>query len=139
MNCCETLNPNLELTHKQGKDATIACFHSDVLSVTTGRRFSNLKSDLWKEENNYQELIIQYSNRCVTFEDDRLNVFTGIIRHFERKTSVRQLWGVPYYLYDNSYQRFVRNLFWAHKSRCGDDVTLNRPGGTIIPSWSRVG
>jgi hypothetical protein len=151
MNCSETLSPTLDLIHKPDKKATYACFHSGILSCNTGRRFANPEIDnRLSMFGYYMELVSQYSRRRLSFEEDRLKAFTGIVRHFTRSNKkVFQLWGVPYYGADvpDIYKSFLRGLLWAHKDVLevnshprfiANGMTSGSPGAALIPSWAWV-
>jgi hypothetical protein len=151
MNCSETLSPNLDLIHKPDKKATYPCFHSGILSCNTGRRFANPETnDKWAMLGYYKELVSQYSRRRLSFEEDRLKAFTGIVRHFTRSNvKVFQLWGVPYYGrgVSNLYDSFLNGLLWAHKdilevnsqpTSSANGMTSKSTGTALIPSWTWV-
>jgi len=147
--CSESVEPNLNLIHNSnGK--IYQCFQSGILSTNTGRRFAGLEPkygfDMFRL---YTSLIVQYTKRALTFEEDRPKAFAGIMAHFEKKGS-HLVWGLAYHsdLRNVKEDYFVQGLLWAHQKHLSQapstklrqdstvDMTLRLPGSGSIPYWS---
>ncbi|KAJ4300862.1 hypothetical protein N0V90_002950 [Kalmusia sp. IMI 367209] len=154
MQCSENIVPNLNLIHdfRKDKEGVFSCFQSGILSINMGRRFGKSRPKYWSElERPYMDLIVQYTKRTLTFEEDRPNAFAGIMRHFAKK-NIFQIWGVAYKTGASCiHDKFTRGLLWAHRNhadqtqdaRYGEhfsvDMTLSLPDPASIPSWSWMG
>ncbi|KAK8108053.1 uncharacterized protein PG998_010066 [Apiospora kogelbergensis] len=86
--------------------------------------------------NEYLDLrskIVWYSNRLLTFEDDSLRAFLGILND-HRHSGVRQhhIWGVPILHIEGSHGPLIA-LDWTHGSKRARRRRLS------FPSWSWIG
>ncbi|KAI1751519.1 heterokaryon incompatibility protein-domain-containing protein [Xylaria castorea] len=126
MNCCESLDTafgkeTLNLGIGSQKLIRPSLFGFSVLRLCAptckARRLSNLFSYVYCAE--------QYSQRTLTFDDDSLTAFSGIIRMLESNNStfpVRHIWGIPFFHPDDdhlshdisrsTYQSFQVAPFW---------------------------
>ncbi|KAI0460565.1 heterokaryon incompatibility protein-domain-containing protein [Xylaria acuta] len=130
MNCCESLDIAFDketLGPGSGPQKLIqkliqpSLFGFSVLRLSAptckARRLSNLFSYVYCAE--------QYSQRTLTFDDDSLTAFSGIIRMLESNNTtfpVRHIWGVPFFHPDDddlshdisrsTYQSFQVAPFW---------------------------
>ncbi|KAI0545929.1 heterokaryon incompatibility protein-domain-containing protein [Xylaria curta] len=152
MNCCESLDTafNNE-TLNSGPDSqklirpSLFGFLVLKLSSTTcrARRLSNLFSYVYCAE--------QYTQRTLTFDDDSLTAFSGIIRMLESNNStfpVRHIWGIPFFHPDDdhlshdvslsigtNYLAFLMlGLGWRHDHRSKPPRRRKN-----FPSWSWTG
>jgi hypothetical protein len=100
MNCCESLLEDRLVLHSNRNDKANRYCHSGVLAgldafasvgvANRERRFEIVQS-----------LVEEYTKRNLTFEEDSLNGFAGIFRHFcnssTRNDSFTHFWGIPCY------------------------------------------
>jgi hypothetical protein len=97
-----------------------------------------------------QELLEQYTARKLSNDDDLLNAFRGVLRHFgnQEGREVRHLWGVPYILHDaiiKYYSQHVEGylldgLCWRHAHNCWEEEKDLQPKRRPnFPSWSWAG
>lgn len=97
-----------------------------------------------------RELLEQYTTRKLSYDDDSLNAFQGILRYFEyQEDQVRHLWGVPYILHDAMLKHYpmhieaylLDGLCWRHVHSCWEEDKDLRPRRrpNNIPSWSWAG
>jgi hypothetical protein len=84
----------------------------------------NTRNTAFKDRN-FWSLVQSYSLRKMTFEDDVIRAFGGILRSVEAQHG-RAIWGIPQY-------HFLRGLSWYHSEH---RINLRREG---FPSWSWVG
>jgi hypothetical protein len=96
-----------------------------------------------------QGLLEQYTTRKLSYDDDSLNAFQGVLRYFgNQECQVRQLWGVPYILHDaileyypNHVEAYLLDgLCWRHvHSYWEEDKDLRPKRRPNFPSWSWAG
>ncbi|KAI1397774.1 hypothetical protein F4819DRAFT_65792 [Hypoxylon fuscum] len=73
--------------------------------------------------------IEEYSRRQLTFEEDSLNAFLGVLKYYETYHGIKHLWGLPIVEADGCYAFYLE---WVHN----DGPVLRRTG---FPSWSWTG
>ncbi|KAI0857185.1 heterokaryon incompatibility protein-domain-containing protein [Xylaria cubensis] len=107
MNCCESLDTAFDNeTLSSGLDSQKlirpSLFGFSVLRLSSptcrARRLSSLFSYVYCAE--------QYSQRTLTFDDDSLTAFSGIIRMLESNNPtfpVRHIWGIPFFHPDDDH------------------------------------
>lgn len=94
----------------------------------------------------YKEHVEQYSKKTLTYEEDPLNAFTGIMRRLStNKNPVFQIWGIPILRNraaqseapsrQDIYNGLIEGLLWAHLHQ-DRHPARRRPG---LPSWSWAG
>jgi len=112
---------------------TTGCQHLSDIPRTmriTPSNFRALQSP--SSLNNYFELVNEYNTRKLTFPEDALRGFTGVISTLSRdQFSGGFLWGLPVDCMDAA-------LLWAGR----DPLQRRRPSGgsfELLPSWSWVG
>jgi Heterokaryon incompatibility protein (HET) len=146
MNCFESIQNNLHLTHVKNKSKSLQFMHSGIFSGKRKQAFAAVDLEKSAVGNlvRYLEHVHQYSSKNLSFEEDALEAFAGITSHLQRaKDPIFQVWGIPFW-----YPRgrasvevcksLVVGLLWRHI--CDQDPSSNkpyrRPG---FPSWSWAG
>lgn len=142
MQCRETVVPNLDMIHRPERDV-YSLFFSAILSLhmdSIGQEPSSLG------EQEYMNLIVQYTKRDLTYEDDRPKAFAGITRHFARK-GFHEIWGIPCGSDKGvSKEVFLIGLLWTHDDadivswdwnpKRSTDKLLDLGKTASLPTWS---
>ncbi|ERF76321.1 hypothetical protein EPUS_04179 [Endocarpon pusillum Z07020] len=130
MNCSESFQGDLDVFHVTARSLFWGVHHPGIFSGEEGT--SNLSSRL-----RYFDLASQYTAKELSFEEDSLKAFAGIMRHLRSSWyPICQVWGVPYE--HNGYKSIRRGLLWCHKQHCWS--TLAKPHRrSDFPSWSWAG
>jgi hypothetical protein len=89
-------------------------------------------------KNMIHRLIQQYSHRRLTFSNDILNAFSGVLHAYGNlDVPVRNLWGIPILLNDSSVLKsFNIGLSWEFSNSTGFSLKSRREA---FPSWSWTG
>ncbi|KAK0642909.1 heterokaryon incompatibility protein-domain-containing protein [Cercophora newfieldiana] len=123
--------------------------HIDTEGTTKGstrpgifRTLNPSKLPLKLSFNKYLANIEQYTSRQLSYEEDSLNAFRGIMQRFsETKPPIHQIFGIPIPLTDNPSEMndsFVYALGWCHKHSCWD-AAKSPSRRVMFPSWSWAG
>lgn len=148
MNCCESMKGNLNVLHTKNRYKSLRMLHSGVLAGREGSPYNAFDMDnlsLKASLDRYQQLIVNYSGRSLTFEKDYLNAFTGIARHLATsKFSIFHLSGLPFpspiHLCDSQDNRtyLSLSLLWVHDQYDSSGLAT-RSRRSLFPSWSWTG
>lgn len=88
----------------------------------------------------FYSIIQQYSTRNMTFEEDSLGAFTGIMKHFQGcQSPIYQLCGIPFLASESPIEVrrcFLSGLLWVHTQSFRPIPPSRRH---IVPSWSWAG
>ena len=98
----------------------------DMLSIRQDpQRFSRESLEVVRERHRslYMELVRIYASRDLTYADDVLNAFEGVLEFFRNDLGAH-IWGLPYHVFDQA-------MFWQVNQPC-----RRRQG---FPSWSWSG
>lgn len=138
MHCSEVLSLPLDLMHTKNK-RTFDTFARDMSALSVKTPGS--------EPTEYMQYLHDFSLRELTYREDALNAFQGVLNAFRRaKRPVHNFWGVPIFLSDNSFDRgsaqkkikrsmstrFAISLFWYASGAPWRLARMN----TACPSWS---
>ena len=148
MNCCESLQGELDLLHTKTKYKSQGFLHSGVFSASEVQCFRppdihslSLSDNMMR----YQQLIENYSGRGLTFEEDSLHAFAGIAKHLARsKVLLLHVLGIPFPLPSllespsEDCQYLSLSLLWVHTGSYDSELKplTRRPA---FPSWSWAG
>ena len=88
------------------------------------------KFPLWPDLISYSQLVTHYSSKCLTFENDILNAFSGVTTVLERSFKCHFISGLPEAFFDLA-------LLWQPAD--GIRRRKDRNGNHIFPSWSWTG
>lgn len=151
MNCHESLSSELDTLHVEDKSQFMEVLQAGLFGRTKKLKYgyfdeSNIQPEYMQEAYNFLRfmgMVEHYTARDLTYDEDSLNAFSGIIRKLEaEQEDLRQLWGVPL----NSFNRvcvdisFIGGLAWSHTGKAAacdaDGHPRRRPG---YPSWSWAG
>ena len=146
MNCCESLLEDRLLLHSKFKDRAKWYCHSGIFSRRSESPFRSLRtSDSYSNPSLLITLIEQYTARDLSYDQDSLNAFTGILKRFCKasptKTYVEEIvhhiWGLPFRCIrtPGSLVGTQINVFWRHKVDGHSAPTLRK----AFPSWSWAG
>jgi hypothetical protein len=85
---------------------------------------------LWEQ---YYRLVLQYSRRQLSFQDDCFNAFRGILQHLSKVSGEEFFWAMP-----RSY--FERSLIWSGSTdrRLAFYPSADGKGKCCFPSWSWI-
>jgi hypothetical protein len=146
MNCFESIQNDLDLTHAKNKNKSLQFMHSGIFSGKRKQAFAAVDLEKSAVGNlvRYLEHVHQYSSKNLSFEEDALEAFAGITSYLQRaRDPIFQVWGVPFW-----YPRgraavevcksIAVGLFWRHIRGQDPDSKkpYRRPG---FPSWSWAG
>jgi Heterokaryon incompatibility protein (HET) len=146
MNCFESIQNNLDLTHVKNKSKSLQFMHSGIFSGKRKQAFAAVDLEKSAVGNlvRYLEHVHQYSSKNLSFEEDALEAFAGITSHLQRaRDPIFQAWGVPFWYPRGKAaaevcKSIVVGLLWRNipdrdpKSK----KPYRRPG---FPSWSWAG
>ena len=94
-------------------------------------------------ERKYRKVVGKYSERMLTYENDGLDAFTGILGVFERATGQSFLWGLPTLYFGVALTWPCEKIERMNVSRRTAMCKLRRHNGQVdlcpFPSWSWVG
>ncbi|MCJ1396728.1 hypothetical protein MMC18_009620 [Xylographa bjoerkii] len=140
MNCCESFQENRQLLHSQKGDKALRFMHSGIFSTRATSDFTSFSTE--KPELRLQrlrEIIIEYSSRDLSYDEDSLNAIAGIITHFceieATSSTVSHLYGLPFLYRDGQIQHFSHGFLWIHDIKTSEDAYRREN----FPSWSWVG
>ncbi|KAE9376481.1 HET-domain-containing protein [Stipitochalara longipes BDJ] len=146
MNCFESIQNNLDLTHVKNKSKSLQFMHSGIFSGKRKQAFAAVDLEKSAVGNlvRYLEHVHQYSSKNLSFEEDALEAFAGITSYLQRaRDPIFQVWGVPFW-----YPRgraavevcksIIVGLLWRHIRDLDptSEKPYRRPG---FPSWSWAG
>ena len=146
MNCFESIQSNLDLTHVKNKSKSLQFMHSGIFSGKRKQAFAAVDLEKSAVGNlvRYLEHVHQYSSKNLSFEEDALEAFAGITSYLQRaRDPIFQVWGVPFW-----YPRgraaaevcksLVVGLLWRHIH--DQDPEYKKPYRREgFPSWSWAG
>lgn len=140
MNCSEGIYGTLDDLHTKDRSKFLRFMHSGILSGRDNRPFGPVDAENRSSSISlyiYHDLARQYTARDLSFEEDSLKAFAGIMRHLmSSRHPIYQIWGVPFDHQD--YESMLRGLLWSHKRNCWS--TLGKPRRRSgFPSWSWAG
>jgi hypothetical protein len=145
MNCIESISAPLDAMHTSDKRSFQPCFRVGIFGRGSWPQFGRFDV---KNMNQNSTFILflghveDYCSRDLSYDQDSLNAFAGIIRSFQiRKNPVFQLWGVPYPDEAQTGERsayFRTGLAWKHKRTCWDLIQPPRRRADF-PSWTWAG
>jgi hypothetical protein len=131
MQCTEALPPTLSDWHKPSRQMYYEDAQHEMFSLST---VDLTLRDVWK-------YIMAYSRRKLSFDDDSLNAFLGVLGFLQApQTMLRHFWGIPIPMRADQdtifgtwqpIHCFLTALTWIHREEC-----RRRPN---FPSWSWVG
>ncbi|KAF2667953.1 HET-domain-containing protein [Microthyrium microscopicum] len=145
MNCCESMAPNLSALHKPGMSDSFSWCPPGLFSgIIPPNDARNSLKNKPTPVTMYTNLIMQYTERTLTYEEDRPKAFQGIMAHV-RKIGIHQLWGTCCFASENSsalsaksevYTSFTQCLMWSGIPKY---INLAAIDHISIPSWSWMG
>lgn len=100
MNCFESIQNDMDLTHVKNKSKSLQFMHSGIFSGKRKQAFAAVDLEKSAVGNlvRYLEHVHQYSSKNLSFEEDALEAFAGITSHLQRaKDPIFQVWGVPFW------------------------------------------
>lgn len=145
MNCFESISAPLDAMHTRDKRSFQPCFRVGLFGRGTWPSFGRF--DVQNMNQNsifilFLGYVEDYCSRDLSYDQDSLNAFAGIIRSFRmRKNPVFQLCGVPYPGEAQTGKRsayFETGLAWKHKRTCWDVIQPPRRR-VDFPSWTWAG
>ncbi|KAI9710717.1 MAG: hypothetical protein M1820_002550 [Bogoriella megaspora] len=126
MVCSESLDETQSWVHNTLRDASFQEHQSSKSSVGAGVLRSPMQLAVEDRIQQYGDLSQSYSNRDLTYQEDGINAFSGIMRCFEEKGYHKGfIWGCP-----------IEDLNWALCWRSQSGQQRRREG---FPSWAWVG
>ncbi|KAH8669110.1 heterokaryon incompatibility protein-domain-containing protein [Xylariales sp. PMI_506] len=131
MHCHESIHTPLGKMHAKKYAKTVKDVRTGIFGGADYESTS-LKALFHQYFTNVQE----YSARNLSYDQDSLHAFQGIIRRYARqRQSIRDIWGLSY-PFDFRYRvpYFVYSLTWYHD--CGAKSARRRPE---FPSWTWAG
>lgn len=95
MSCTETISASQQTVH------SLRLYNKYESAISLASRiFKSLNNDASAYQSllQLQQLLGQYTSRNLTYDDDSLEAFLGVLQHYEKKHSLRHIWGTPFYL-----------------------------------------
>lgn len=143
MNCFESIQHNLDLTHVKNKSKSLQFMHSGIFSGKRKQAFAAVDLEKSAVGNlvRYLEHVHQYSSKNLSFEEDALEAFAGITSYLQRaRDPIFQVWGVPFWYPRGTAaaevcKSIIVGLLWRHvrDQSTGSKKPYRRSG---FPSWS---
>ena len=144
MNCHEAIASSVSNLHTQD----YSTFNTSMRGTLHGTNLSHVSHH--ESFLKVQELLEQYTARKLSYDDDSLNAFQGVLRHYRNQEGqeVRHLWGVPYILHDAIIKHYSQHveaylldgLCWRHVHSCWEEEKALQPKRRLnFPSWSWAG
>lgn len=144
MNCSETLSPNLDLLHTEIKTKFKSNLRSGIFegSILRYGAFANADLNWLNSLRRYHQYVEQYSQRDLTKDEDSLNAFLGIIKHFQSSntTPIYHIMGLPLMHISWGTEELISGLAWTHPQYGYKPIPSRLPRRRSgFPSWSWVG
>lgn len=138
MNCFESNYCALDKLHVKDKSKTFETVRSGIFGQTKFQPFGKLvydKESLNEGFRRYLSNVENYTSRNLSFDEDSLNAFRGIIKQFsQEKHAFNHVWGLAYPSNGpRSLDMFVYSLTWMHRK----ETRARRRN--LFPSWTWVG
>ena len=138
MNCFESHHCALDKLHVKNRSKTLEAVRSGIFGQNKYRSHGNLvrdKETLKESFGRYLSNVDEYTSRKLSFEEDSLNAFQGIIRQFSReKYAFDHVWGLAFPSNcKESLNLFVYSLTWMHR------VAVKTDRRRSFPSWTWAG
>lgn len=138
MNCFESNHCALDKLHVKDKSKTLETVRSGIFGQTKLQPFGKLVRD--KESLNesflrYLSNVEDYTSRNLSFDEDSLNAFQGIIKQFsQERYAFNHVWGLAYPSNGpRSLDVFVQSLTWMHRAK------TKARRRNLFPSWTWAG
>ena len=145
MNCFESIHTPLESLHIKNKSKIRDSIRAGVFGRNEREVYGKLnvdKSPLHQSFSQYLMAVEEYSARELSYDQDSLNAFQGIIRRFsKRNIPILDIWGISYPASGDRKEResyLADSLCWSHTRSCWEDFGTPRRRPEF-PSWSWSG
>ena len=146
MNCFESIRTPLERLHIKNRSKIRDSIRAGVFGRNEKQLYGKLnvgKLPLHQSFAQYLTAVEEYSARELSYDQDSLNAFKGIIRQFSRrKIPIFSIWGISYPGSQlNPKEResyFVDSLTWSHARSSWEECGKPRRRPEF-PSWSWAG
>jgi hypothetical protein len=138
MNCFESHHCALDKLHVKNKSKTLETIRAGAFGQSKYQTHGKLvrgKESLAESFGRYLSHVEDYTTRNLSFDQDSLNAFQGIIRQFSHeKYAFNHVWGLAYPTNcKENLVLFVRSLTWVH--RAASKVRRR----SQFPSWTWAG
>jgi hypothetical protein len=138
MNCFESNHFPLDEMHIKDKSKTRETIRSGIFGQNKCKTYGKLVRD--KESLNYSFVrylsnVENYTSRNLSFDEDSLNAFQGIIKQFsQERYAFNHVWGLAYPSNGpRSLDVFVQSLTWMHRKK------TKARRRNLSPSWTWAG
>jgi hypothetical protein len=138
MNCFESNHCALDEIHVKNKSKTRETIRTGIFGQTKYEHYGKLVRD--KESLNasfgrYLSNVEDYTSRNLSFDEDSLNAFEGIIKQFsQERYAFNHVWGLAYPSNGpRSLDMFVHSLTWMHRKK------TKARRRNLFPSWTWAG
>jgi hypothetical protein len=138
MNCFESNHCALDKLHVKDKSKTLETVRSGIFGQTKLQPFGKLvrdKESLNESFRRYLSNVEDYTSRNLSFDEDSLNAFQGIIKQFsQERYAFNHFWGLAYPSNGpRSLDVFVQSLTWIHRAK------TKARRRNLFPSWTWAG
>ncbi|CAN9417017.1 unnamed protein product [Alternaria alternata] len=136
MNCFESNHCALDKLHVKNRSKTIESVRAGIFGNSKHQNPGKLVRDeesLNESFGRYLSNVEDYTSRKLSFDEDSLNAFQGVIRQFsQEKYAINHVWGLAYPSdCKESLDLFVHSLTWMHRTKARRR--------NLFPSWTWAG
>ncbi|KAH8635767.1 hypothetical protein IG631_11168 [Alternaria alternata] len=138
MNCFESNHCPLDEIHVKDRSKTREFIRSGIFGRGKHERYGKLvrdKESLNESFRRYLSSVEHYTGRNLSFDEDSLNAFQGIIKQFsQERYAFNHVWGLAYPSNGpRSLDMFVHSLTWMHRAK------TKARRRNLFPSWTWAG